>query len=104
MTENPQLPAIRNEFLTELQITIPAPILVGPEASIEDTRRADILLFNSSLTVLYALWAEVKTFSAALAMIDKTMALIEKRRAILGHPYGSPQIKTSQGATFEPLP
>lgn len=102
MTDN--LPVPSNEFLDELNITIPAPIFVGPTASIEETRRSDIAMYNASLSVLYSLWSQVKTFSAALAMIDKTMSLIEKRRAILGHPYGSPQNQGSKGLTFEPLP
>lgn len=97
------LPVPQNDFLSELGVSLPPPILVSSTATYDETLKADIQLFNVGLTVLYAMWGEVKTFSAAMTMIDKTLTMIEKRRAILGHPYGSAQNKSSSPFTYEPL-
>lgn len=98
------LPIPQNEFLTELGVVLPPPSIVQADADLDETRKADIQLFNTALRIHYAMWGEVKTFNAVMSMMDKTFALIEKRRAILGHPYGSPQNKTSQGDVYDPLP
>ena len=59
--ENQNLPAVNSEFLTQLGIGIPAPILLDTDAELDAVRKADIALFNASLTVLYAMWGDRKS-------------------------------------------
>lgn len=90
-------------LLEELSLELPNPSqVVGNEKSdINETRRMDFVLYNFSLRALLAGWNKVETLPAMLVMIDKTMALIEKRRHIAGLPYGADTGKNTKSVTWE---
>ncbi len=77
--------------------------MLSEEATLDDARKADMQMYNTALRLFYAAWEEVNTIQAALAMMGKTFDFIEKRRAILGLPYGSPANKESKQIVFSPL-
>lgn len=92
-----------NSFPEQMGIDIPQPIYLDESASLDEVRKADILLFNASLKILHAGWELVTTLPGAIAMIRETMTMIEKRRAILGLPYGATQSQNTKTIVYEPL-
>lgn len=103
---NDPLSPVAASLLDDYDITVPTlqNITTTDNPPIEQVRKVDMLIFNFNLAVLHSLWDKVETLPAAFAMIDKQMSLIEKRRNILGLPYGAPKDNSSKVPTWEPLP
>ena len=106
MTDNLPIKPVSDSLIAD--VVIPQPevkdILTDSQAELEEVRKADMKILNFSLAVLHAAWDKVETLPGLFLMIDKQMSLVEKRRAILGLPYGSSQNKSSAKFTFEPIP
>lgn len=83
--------------------TLPEPVYVDETSEVLNTRKADVQLFNAQLKLLYSLWSEVRSVKTALALHDRVMEMIPKRRALLGQEYGAPTNKITRATVFEPV-
>lgn len=94
----------KEDFLpTILPESVPEPIYLDETADVFGTRKADIQLFNVQLKLLNSLWPQVRSVKTALAVHDRIMEMIPKRRALLGQEYGAPTNKITRSTVFEPV-
>ena len=86
-----------------VDIQLPEPTYIDETADLFSARKADVQLFNTQLKLLNSMWSQVRSVKTALALHDRVMAMIPKRRDLLGLNYGAPADKITRATVFEPV-
>lgn len=97
------LPTVKES--TEIAIpegVVPESNFITSSTTPEENKELDVFLVNMQMAFLLASWRGVKSINQVCNLSRATFSAIEKRRHILGHPYGNKDYTTKgSGGVYE---